>query len=178
MSALIRERPILFSAPMVRAILDGSKTQTRRVMKPQPEGPILCASDNTHRYCPYGITSDRLWVRETFAHEPTRGETWYRADFADGKSHNATMPWKPSIFMPRALSRITLEIVSVRAERLHEISRGDAMAEGCPFPNLNGRVGKTDPVGWYRGLWNALNGADAWDENPWVGVIEFRRVPA
>lgn len=84
--------------------------------------------------------------------------------------------WRPSIHLPRWASRITLEITGIRCQQLKDISRGDAMAEGCPFPNLNGEeVGKTDPVGWFRDKWNEINGAiHPWKSNPWVWVIDFK----
>ncbi len=161
------ERPILFSGPMVRAILEGCKTQTRRVLRVQPEPsdsekPIreaMCEpgwftnmslingdvppermegdfphEEYGHRWwsCPYGKPGDRLWVRETFApliggpQEPWN-PTMYRAD---NLPEYERLTWKPSIFMPRWASRITLEITDVRVERLQEISAGDAIAEG------------------------------------------------
>lgn len=185
-----KQRPILFNAPMVRALLDGTKTQTRRVCKPQPinvSGGVpsralpprligIADPDYGIAYkCPYGKQRDQLWVRETFLKTNP---------FSDGGRHTygyratdeCEFPgaiWKPSIFMPRAASRITLEINGVRVERLQDITRGDCMAEGCPFPN---RAKVTDPKGWYSDLWTSINGADSWDLNPWVWVIEFKKV--
>lgn len=211
----MKERPILFSAPMVRAILDGQKTQTRRLVTPQPKNPRpICDEhiwadtvDPVTRYfsCKIGLPGDRLWVRETWVPlgnvdpitgakiECTAGErafpdrdlvVAYRAnstiEFCDHDGFSGEFAdkddipkWKPSIFMPRWASRITLEITSVRLESLHEISRGDAMQEGCPFPNMaNG----ADPRRWYEGLWDVINGLGSWAKNPWVWVIEFRRI--
>ena len=185
---VMRERPILFSGPMVRAILEGRKTQTRRVVKPQP----VTVGDKVEAVMRYRI-GDRLWVRETwcagYKYEddcPVLDENgemveavFYRATepelrwYEDG--HEVNPPWKPSIHMPRTASRITLEITAVRVERLQDISRGDCMAEGCPFPNL---ASQTDPVGWYADLWRTLNGPESWQANPWVWVIEFKRVEA
>ena len=194
----MRERPILFSGPMVRAILDGRKTMTRRVVKPVPSdvwghGVVtdtrstkfgkFCVHmrgefcGDVHVDCPYGAPGDRLWVRETFAPmEPImsppemQGGVLYRASW----SYENTEPiWKPSIFMPRRASRITLEIAGVRVERLREISLGDAMGEGCPFPNM---ADGDDPRQWFADLWKSINGADTWDANPWVWVVMFRRV--
>ena len=155
------ERPILFSAPMVRAILAGTKTQTRRIIKcpahyqieEKDDGkpwPWMYDSERDRDHfmpCPYGEPGTRLWVREAFMHEPADycweasvsipcrpASTVYRADFPDSKPGEG---WKPSIHMPRNLSRITLEIVDVRVERLQDISEADAIAEGCvarPFP--------------------------------------------
>lgn len=204
----MKERPILFSAPMVRAIINSTKTQTRRVVKPQPEagekffsldialnmdgGPSGLAAwflDSNEGglppvFCPYGQPGDRLWVRETFMHEPADycweasvsipcrpASTVYRADFPDSVPGEG---WKPSIHMPRNLSRITLEVTGVRVERLNDISRGDAMEEGCPFPNM---ADGTDPRSWYADLWRQINGAGSWAANPWVWVVEFRKEP-
>jgi hypothetical protein len=195
---------------MVRALLDGSKTQTRRVVKGSDAWP-----SNTHhattlesrgtamavdsKRCtfgpeiknPYGKIGDQLWVRETFCEVPmvniANGKTSIFIEFAAGKKFLIQgkepavwesykpegMKWKPSIFMPRAASRITLEVTSVRVERLQDISRGDCMAEGCPFPNI---AKETDPKQWYRDLWETINGAGSWDLNPWVWVIEFKKV--
>lgn len=197
------ERPILFSAPMVRALLDGTKTQTRRLVKPQPEAvhdgepywfvggyrawtyrrtSDVLRKGGKELPCPYGQAGERLWVRETWARDDEDGALMYRADL--GRDMNADaweqgrlegVPryrWKPSIHMPRAASRLTLEVTGVRVERLHQISRGDAMAEGCPFPNL--QDGES-PVRWYEYLWRAINGPDSWDANPWVWVVEFRK---
>ena len=195
----MNERPILFSAPMVRALLDGSKTQTRRAMKIQPTHfnpvgvPRLAQSVGNSEViaCPYGQPGDQLWVREAFAftdaHMPRyEGSIEYKADNkclavscndlidvphrCDPRPFEG--PWKPSIHMPRWASRLTLEIVSVRIERLNDISRGDAMAEGCPFPNM---AKGDDPRKWYAELWNAINGPGSWDKNPWVWVVEFTR---
>lgn len=195
------ERPILFSAPMVRAILAGTKTQTRRalrdgtwwnaehgVIRMAPAG--LACTGFKRVACPYGQPGDRLWVRETFMHEPADycweasvsipcrpATTVYRADH-DGDTHGAG--WKPSIHMPRALSRITLEITGVRVERLQDISEADATAEGvaewargaCAADNPY----DLGPVGYFELLWSSINGRASWDANPWVWVVEFKPV--
>jgi len=202
----MKEYPILFSAPMVRAILCGDKTQTRRVCKsaawagswadaiyPARESGWVAwkgaitpgkpmADEAKRRYahgfpCPYGQAGDRLWVRET--HRIVRvGEVgyWaeYRADSANLKLPNNDLAhlaknddkWRPSIFMPRAASRITLELTGVRVERVQGISEADARAEG---------VGSAAE---YAALWDSLNAKRgyAWAANPWVWVLEFRRV--
>ena len=194
-----KERPILFSAPMVRALLDGSKTQTRRLVKPQPDivfaGPIpgagICGKYThddekhgrlgVHIPCPYGQPGDRLWVRENFAHIYRDNSLPERRSFEDvaymANGHSIDIgaygSWKPSIHMPRWASRITLEISSVRVERLQDITRGDAMAEGCPFPNM---AQGNDPRQWYEQLWGEINGPDSWATNPWVWAIEFKRI--
>ena len=182
------EHPILFSGEMVRAILEGRKTQTRRVIKPQPdrirESPFVPSGLETiHGYplrCPYGIPGDPLWVRESWKpiHHKTRMEETYvryRAD--DGlKSIKHTMKmdvptkWRPSIHMPRWASRITLEVVEIHAQQLHNISVLDARAEG--IAPQHGRREVED----YIVLWNSINAKRGlgWDTNPWVWVIEFK----
>ncbi len=217
-SAKRKERPILFSGPMVRAILSGRKTQTRRVCKmgnaecgvrnegpivvQQPAtGPAVCvAKDVPTLKCPYGARGDRLWVREThfesrkWRHAPlfaAAPDFIYRADYEYREELSSVIgchQWKPSIFMKREASRITLEIVSVRVERLQEISEGDAVAEGierdaAEFKNYNvkdkgfpwlGGVGAA--VLSYKTLWESINGAGSWEANPWVWVVEFKRI--
>lgn len=222
-------RPILFSGPMVRALLDGSKTQTRRVVKPQPQNdpakhhPIEPYSNGRGGWnwvlqatghgtgdpfpCPYGQPGDRLWVREAFsgpwcmeaqdgraAAPPSKwareSSIWY---WADGEpTHGDWTRPRPSIHMPRWASRIMLEVTGVRVERLREISEADAMAEGiermpCQVPNTRLWRNYTPGNGWtpsvaipqnsFRSLWESINGPGAWDANPWVWVVEFRRLP-
>jgi hypothetical protein len=148
----MKERPILFSAPMVRAILDGRKTQTRRVIKEK-----LMRGEGAHvNNCQYGKPGDRLWVRETFCYHDYLARYLYKADGVTG------VKWKPSIFMPRIASRIMLEITGIRVERLQDISEEDAIAEGWPKSS-----------DWYRSLWESINGQGSWVLNPWVWVIEF-----
>ncbi|KWH52532.1 hypothetical protein [Burkholderia cepacia] len=226
------ERPILFSGPMVRAILEGRKTQARRVMKHQPPddvAPITVAryhptivdrhgdqapgpeifgafSDDGEWGCksPFGEPGDRLWVREAFmpapfdtAPEQPKTTRWNVAYAAGGQreviapaGYNPTLynyeRWTPSIHMPRWASRITLEITGVRAERLQNISEADAHAEGAIY-------GPLLPMAWskpncesddacmrsrFAVLWDGLNAArgHGWDANPWLWVIEFRRI--
>ena len=166
----MKERPILFSAPMVRAILSGAKTQTRRIIKPQPidsaDDPIGAYTVDGGRSwrCPHGRPGDRLWVREAFIHEP--------ADYC----------WKPSIHMPRWASRITLEITDVRVERLQDISEADAVAEGCePIrPELvqDGMIVRQgrSAVEEFRLVWEQIHGGGSWEKNPWVWVIKFKKL--
>jgi len=222
------ERPILFSGPMVRALLDGTKTQTRRVVKPQPESwqslqpmwgtspppnPVAFGRPGTVRpvapdwpdsadddiLCPYGVAGDRLWVRETWAQPTTLdpGPTFYRADYPSCAAGFTNLPpvdeitWKPSIHMFRKDSRILLEITGLRVERLQDISEADAIAEGieqmpCAVPSTrtwrnydpsNGWTSKVAiPQNSYRSLWDSINGAGSWATNPWVWVVEFRRI--
>lgn len=187
------ERPILFSGAMVRAILDGKKTQTRRVVKPQPPAdwvPSPWPYDGaawSDRRCPYGAPGDRLWVRETWApispdeeRRPIREcRIEYRADTSaarpGGWDEDTDDPeaarWRPSIHMPRWASRLTLEVTGVRVERVQDISEDDARAEGV-YPYAD------NPRRFFQELWNSINGARGygWNSNPWVWVVEFRRV--
>lgn len=237
----MRESPILFSGPMVRAILSGTKTQTRRVVKHQPnielhDGwkweqtpsgwvPVRGSNRLLHNIgcCPYGHPGDRLWVREsawlygqwwkdgftksgrqrwTFAmsfgqkvryERPLDHELTYQGSEYPGYA------FRPSIHVPRWASRLTLEITGVRVERLQAISAEDAQAEGLVPWSKDGKLtkyGVADPDGlpgsdyegtwpwheWrispvdaYQQLWNSINGEGAWDANPWVWVVEFRR---
>lgn len=205
-----KERPILFNAPMVRAILAGDKNQTRRVngleyfsrSENDPEGWWCARVTDGQAYmvykqspheravrCPYGQPGDRLWVRETWQHAnhpfgPYQDHTpvFYRADYLDDphgpdgelSPEGKYREWRPSIHMPRSACRLVLEIIRVRVERLQAICRGDAMAEGCPFPNM---AQGDDPRQWYAELWDSINGPAAWDANPWVWVVEFRHLP-
>ncbi len=182
------ERPILFSSPMVRAILDGRKTQTRRVIKPQPEPVMEVLSDGPHvtytinarntsdYHCPYGGAGDRLWVRETWCPH------WAGDDCGEGPQgvcYAATnrepdpLRWRPSIHMPRWASRITLTVTGVRVERVQDITEADAEAEGCCVGVGAGNWRNT--VHMFQGLWDSINAKRGywWDENPWVWVVKF-----
>jgi hypothetical protein len=196
------DHPILMSAPMVRAILAGTKTQTRRAIKPQPEsrpgmgctrlvfknrkgaplleealeapGPLL-----RNALCPYGSPGERLWLRETWA-PLTKGYA-YRADPCWNASPDGR--WRSSIHMPRAASRITLEITEVRVQRLQDISEADAVAEGI-VPTHDGyglpdgsHFHAADPRICYWSLWDSINGQGSTESNPWVWAVSFRRVP-
>ncbi len=186
------ERPMLFSAPMIRALLAGTKSQTRRVVKDTGLYAIDAAIHGAETAarelqalasrCPYGQPGHKLWVREAFIHEPADycweasvsipsrpACTVYRADAADPSGGT----WKPSIHMPRALSRITLEVTGVRVERLQAISEADARAEGY---ELGAPPCIDAPLRWYRHLWEQINGAGSWDANPWVWCVSFKRV--
>ena len=201
----MKERPILFSAPMVRALRAGTKTQTRRVVNDRhiDAAPPACFFQWLRERCPYGQTGDRLWVRETWQHSnfplgpyDESCTVFYRADYMDdphgpdgekspeGRYRN----WEPSIHMFRSASRILLEVTAVRVERLQDISAADAVAEGIArdgdgyerfHVDPDAPVGQSftrNPVLAYRGLWESINGVGAWDKNPWVWVIEFKRV--
>lgn len=194
----MKERPILFSGPMIRAILEGKKTQTRRVMKPQPE---LWAQTGTYHYpldkkpyrgapigsvaaidayrCPYGRPGDHLWVRETWQETAGDGDVahvQYRATEKLALNYLAS-GWRPSIFMPRAFSRIDLEITAVRVERVQEITGNDVIAEGIEFPNgTNPQTAWRDRWEPFRCVWDQINAKRGypWSSNPWVWVVEFR----
>lgn len=181
-------RPILFSTPMVQAILEGKKTQTRRVLKPQPKkdldffgwelhpGYLQVAFgkgvkvDSYHKF-PFGKIGDVLWVRETFGTGKKSGKTYYKANTGD--FHILVDKWKPSIFMPKDAARIWLRITDIKIQKLHDISRGDSMSEGCPFPNI---AKETNPFAWFADLWQSINGSLSWNSNPFVWVIEFERI--
>ena len=213
----INERQILFTGDMVRAILDGRKTQTRRIMKPQPSYnfgwyPGSCDDSKSLHYGnenhfkigvvidfpKHGIVGDRLWVKETFREwHQSDGECscdeqcsckaspstkyCYRADgfVIDEEERELGLKWTPSIFMPRAASRINLEITGVRVEPLQDISEEDAGKEGVKpaFLDYSDNV-VAFPLHKYgfRKVWKEINGAASWDKNPWVWVIEFKRV--
>jgi hypothetical protein len=213
----VKERPIIFSAESVRAILSGAKTQTRRVFKPTPPddwcpivGPyhprmvakdgeeypgdeVFGAADNDFgRACRYGAPGEYLWVKEAWATLPLN-KRFYRAD---GEMHG-DWKWRPSLFMPRLASRLTLEIVAVRVERLNDITEADAKAEGIRVeylppdpdnfhpPGSYGYVPGLDPEETiqhtrreaYAVLWDHINGkTHTWSSNPWVWVVEFKRI--
>ncbi|EPM0246330.1 hypothetical protein WJE54_002297 [Klebsiella pneumoniae] len=225
------ERGMIFNGEMVRALLSGRKTQTRRIMKVQPKPSksrpgdfwfsskklesMVHVSDlapgnspiaDYHLFiqehcCPFGAVGDRIWVRETFCPvDDTQygGEKWvdYRATPRYEASHPAgwdsapndaeALKWRPSIHMPRWASRILLEITDVRVERLNAISEEDATAEGIPpagslLPDYPGTFltpkgdFATAKVAFQR-LWESIYGEESWNANPWVWVIEFKRV--
>lgn len=221
----MKERPILFSGPMVRAILDGRKTQTRRALKlpgggqplPSDNRPWRQASDglwyawadNTPvgygLRCPYGSRGDRLWVKETWRSGPghwdlmaprelpERAPIRYEVDgvvlggsdgFRDASGRIATGRIRQSIFMRRWMSRITLEVMGVRVERLQDISEEDARAEGLTrLPSVDGSLtwwgaagaSYLSPRRAFEALWASINGAESWTANPWVWCVSFRQ---
>lgn len=218
-----KERPMLMSAPMVRAILAGTKTQTRRVMANHPGdawthdgfGRITSKHPKQGRFglfvrrglntdfpecdivpCPYGQPGDRLWVRESteadydtydavvLARYCADKATVMYTDEDDGEPIQAAAHWdyprdvRPSIHMKREQARITLEITRVRVERLQDISAEDAMAEGvieCS-PHLHGLGPCMEWRYAFEDLWESINGPGSWDANPWVWVVEFKRI--
>lgn len=203
MGTTMKERPIIFSGSMVRAILDGRKTQTRRII---PARVLDKWTGYEHHVidlvnaCGYGVPGDRLWVRETLRtgakgnHEPAKNHVWrYDADncpiYVNEASVSQMIVWAhheesdvcPSIHMPRWASRITLEITEVRVQRVQEISEADAKAEGLDFmePNRFAPPGGRDWMSHdaaFHSLWDAVNGPGAWERNDWVWAITFKRV--
>ncbi|HHK1992219.1 TPA: hypothetical protein ACQQZN_000322 [Pseudomonas aeruginosa] len=218
-----RERPILFNDQMVRAILDGRKTVTRRVMKPQPtpsksgghhwpcnihqsmlhverelQNGEGCWCGLAEAACPFGQSGDRLWVRETWQgplisdEEQAANQSWWKdmtkfqdqahcAYRASGDNNEYVDPdgyfhckWKPSIHMPRWASRILLEITAVRVERLQDITPNQCIAEGA-WREKDKELGRgQEAIAAFADLWRSTGGD--WDANPWVWVIEFKRV--
>lgn len=200
-------KPIIFNAAMVRALLDGSKTQTRRVIKPQPDyiessgqwyWPLNPPHDNEGR-CLFVCTASREWweyapresfkyqvggllyVREAFISALGVGgmdengnsiDVIYRAD--DGPNERTAGPWKPSIHMPRKVSRITLRITDVRVERVQDISEENARAEGLRG-NAAGAWGCEGVIEDFSDLWSSINEKRGygWEVNPWVWAISF-----
>ncbi|WP_240430218.1 hypothetical protein [Serratia marcescens] len=215
----MKERPVIFNGDMVRAIINGRKTQTRRVIanvspdnciplqKPTKtkDGIYTHVMDAPgHGLCPFGKVGDRLWVRETWAdvnhdghpaiayradgglraigeddgeeEDPNLEKYWFAQWYADLIS-GAEGNWRPSIHMPRWASRITLEITAVRVERLNDISHEDAKAEGCCYGRGGGIPDfAVTPADHFPTLWASIYGEESWGANPWVWVIEFRRL--
>ena len=216
------ERPIIFNGDMVRAILRGEKTQTRRPVKPQPATGCIYSINGAHnaalhltdagcqvRYilptgrskdhlllCPFGQPGDRLWGRETFReYYPKEGwpapKALYKADGIarlEDTETGKTIPWRPSIHMPRSLSRITLEITDINVERVQDITEDDARAEGV-MPEFRTVVARSDggpdyhiPCsyrGGFANLWDALYAKRpglSWGNNPWVWVLTFKQI--
>jgi hypothetical protein len=208
----VKERPILFSGAMIRALLDGKKTQTRRVVKPQPvDGEpwpdarsCLEWNDIVHdtdyyvgcEWCPYGQPGDRLWVHETWQinhvmydrgpipkeHPVDFGQPVdliYRADGEFDEQFEIDEGgscWRPSIHMPRWASRLTLEVTGVRVERVQQISVEDMRAEGFQPNNEVSLLWRETLAENFRTLWDEINPKHPWDSNPWVWVVEFKRV--
>lgn len=198
----MKERPIIFRAEMVRSILAGRKTQTRRIVKPLHMATVDAEQFPILAMCPCGSPGDRLWVRETCRAEDIGDEGLCGVRYvADGQfmpianTREASDRWVqlywyrdmegatvPPIHMPRWASRITLEITDVRVERLQDISEADAVAEGCkPIrpelvqDGLIARPGRS-AVEEFRLVWEQIHGGGSWDANPFVWVVTFRRI--
>lgn len=206
-----KTKPILFSTTMVKAILEGRKTQTRRVIKPQPgkdtnvsfmPNPPLdwCGKwfpykweteegESISKRCPYGNIGDILWVRETWQYTDSSINIQpgyvYRATDPDWESMEV-WKWKPSIFMPKSAARIFLKITDVKVERLQNISEEDAIKEGVKIDSegyecwdyLKNFYGGFcfSPEQSFESLWQKINGTESWKSNPFVWVIEFKRI--
>jgi hypothetical protein len=183
------DKPIIFSAESVRAILDGRKTMTRRVVKPHPDTNGKFSDETVRKAwaggfvdvkCPYCKPGDRLWVREAWRHD---GHGYaYRASCLP--SYESLYTWKPSIYMPKEAARILLEVTGVRVERVQEISYDDVLQEGieqkwtCFNPPTGGYAHENDVLEDFIKLWDSLNSKRGygWDVNPFIWVITFRRI--
>lgn len=199
----MKETGLMFKAPLVRAILSGQKTQTRRVMKAQPVDDSMhqsvdaptrgsngewtwWAGNHTQGIyhsakCPFGKIGDRIYVRETFAHHPEYPQVAFRADgeeFEDADGFLWRPKWTPCLLMPKSAARIWLEITGLRVERLQDISEADAHAEGCDYvgmtPTGEDNGSAIHGPGGFADLWESTGGD--WAANPWVWVIDFKRV--
>ncbi|EOW6706681.1 hypothetical protein ACOZ1A_000138 [Cronobacter malonaticus] len=203
----MKERGMIFNAEMVRAILDGRKTQTRRIIKNCTVGrdeisPFIRVGEFSGHYpgdlpeviqrcCPFGAVGDRLWVREAFrvhslatdlatlVYKASERNSWteqtHRVPVEQCNKPVSPFNFTPSIHMPRWASRITLEITGVRVERLASISSDDARDEGYPAARAEDG-GNIDPWLWFRDLWDSIYPEHSFKANPWVWVIEFKRV--
>lgn len=191
-------KPIIFSTKMVQAILEGRKTQTRRIIPVRGTGAFCELKDNLgypasegktwagfgmkedpiYYQCPYGKVGDTLWVREAFAPNYfDNGKCGYRADWTDAAAEIIPEPkWKPSIHMPRSEARLFLRVIGIRVEKLQDITTEDAeqegiIARGCAFPR-KGNIA----IDTFADLWDSINfDRGSWESNPWVWVIEFEK---
>lgn len=196
MKEAIKERPILMNAEMVRAVLEGRKTQTRRVVKfvggyiKEPRGHRRWHRDDPDavQACPFGQPGDRLYVRETWATPiDTLPETViYRADYprsvpddCENLPNEDQITWKPCIHMPRSACRIILEIVSVRAERVQEIDYRGLETEGVQIADGPSCDAHDDAKHSFKILWDSVSRSEhKWEANPLVWVVEFKKVEA
>ncbi|HBW1643263.1 TPA: hypothetical protein MYV30_000507 [Klebsiella pneumoniae] len=217
----MKERGMIFNGEMVRAILDGRKTQTRRIIKDCTVGRdqiskfiqiekkfIGCYPEDVpeliRECCPYGVQGDRIWVREAFrvhsratdvatlVYKASERNSWteqtHRVPVAVCNKPATPEKWTPSLHMPRWASRILLEITDVRVERLNAISEEDAEAEGIDMEALydsqdcydciadHNMTGRPTVTGAFKYLWQSIYGQESWNADPWVWVIEFKRV--
>lgn len=164
----MKEKPILFSTNMVRAILLNKKTETRRIIKPQPKTDEDLSGVKERASQMIGCI---LWVKETFTEEGPCGYM-YRADYLGGAVKSA-VKWKSSLFMPKKASRIHILVKDVFIERLNDISPEDCLREGI---DENLITGSESPVSKFKDLWESINGSCSWDENPYVKVIKFEKI--
>lgn len=188
----MKERPMLFNGDMVRAILSGAKTQTRRPVKPEwiPQIEDFLDTKENRRFQlnPFGYPGDRLWIRESWAkiydeepfEEGSKFHFEYRADssakypgnWPDDFGIDSECPkWRPSIHMPRAASRIALEVLDVHVERLQGISEKDCCADGG-YSNITRDLKKPK----FQALWTSVYGESSWSSNPWVWAVSFKRI--
>lgn len=205
---VMKERPILFNAAMVRALMDGRKTQTRRIAKVEtcdtrplggasvfitPSGFYVPRTPQDHvSYCPYGQSGDKLWVREAWRTTGDDGrcndmpprdlqphQVWYEADGVAAISEFVGK-YRPPMFMPRWASRIMLEITSVLVERVQDISEDDAKAEGAAPSIVGTDLEHLKYRAGFQSLWDSINAKRGfgWETNPWLWVIKFKRVEA
>ena len=188
----MKECPILFNSSMVRAILDGSKTQTRRAIKPQPTDEWNGDKFGNPKPCHYGTIGDQLWVKETWRTwesldhvKPSNLENGVIIDYAAGGNSvgaflvcDVSKKWRSSLFMQKRFSRIQLEITDIRIERLNDISKDDAVAEGIKqhklmliklFEHKN-----MSDINAYMNLWESINGIGSWAKNPFVWCVSFK----
>ena len=183
----MKETGLMFKAPLVRAILEGRKTQTRRVVKRLPlringdtnSMEVDVANIENGNFakkirCPYGQPGDRIYVRETFSQHPEWGQLAFRADgeeFEDADGWLWEPKWQPSSQMPKKLARIWLEITGVRVKRLQDISTEDCISEGLntTLREYDAEVNLRDQ---FQELWESTGGD--WDANPWVWAIDFK----
>jgi hypothetical protein len=194
-------KPILFKTDMIKAILEGRKTITRRILNPQPSDygffnePLwLCGSNGVwcdgygwQRKCPYGQIGDKLYVRETFCNADIKLDTCDKLCFKASvrgcrhANYEKSWPsWKPSIFMPKTVARIFLEITNIRVERVQDITEEDSIKEGVDFVSMKSvpRQATMSRKSDFKQLWDSINSKRgySWESNPWVWVIEFKRV--
>lgn len=196
----VKEKPILFSTPMVQAIMDGRKTQTRRIVKDCTariltlKGDVATGESGRERKCPYGKVGDVLWVRETVCNAGTKEKPYYLYKANGCEPRDTSKKWKPSIHMPKEAARIWLEITYIRVQRLKDISEEDAIAEGIEkhetfgyscykclkeghiLPDICNDGFYENPKDSFLSLWQSINGIDSWNKNPWVWVVEFKRI--
>jgi hypothetical protein len=209
----MKEHPILFSAPMILALLAGRKTQTRRVLKYQPsDAEVAREHGRGGSFCieagfcgarfPFGVPGDRLWVKETWHPSARIGADIVEIEYLADESTREIVPpsdfmwerwddkwirggWRPSLFMSRWMSRITLEVTAVRAQRVQDISEEDALAEGVErrrdvfHPLIQSSIHNPGRRG-FAVLWDSINGKRpgcSWADNPWCWCISFRRIP-